>query len=52
MNDNRFGYDGVEVLDFGLEQIRSILTVVLDPEYHDRQLEYGALAVFRSDSSI
>ena len=35
LNNNRLGYDGVEILDLSLEQIRSILTVIFDPENYD-----------------
>ena len=52
LNNHRFGYDGVEVFYLSLEQIRSILTIIFDPEYYDTQLIHRALAVLRINSSI
>ena len=52
MNYNGFGDDGVEILDLGSEQIRSILTVIFDPENHDTQLEDSVLEVIAANGSV
>ena len=52
LNYNRFWDDGVEILDLGFEQIRSILSVIFDPENHDTQLEDSVFEVITANSSI